>query len=342
MGLGAGGVPRVALCATAGLLPLLQDLGTDADRVFGPAGVDASGLRADSEGGLALSSYVEVMERAALLSGRADFGLLYGRDFPASSHGLVGDLALAAPSIGTALRQLTDLFPLHQQASEARLVAEGGLLRLEYRIVDWRIFERRQDAELTIAMFQNILRTAYGPGFRAEEVQFEHPAPGDARAHEAVFGAPVFFGQRTNAIIFRPGDLTRRMPGADAGRFAALAAQVYQRRLPGKIVPLEARVRAEIRSRLPEGAPPVAEVAQALGLARWTLQRRLAENGLTYAQAVQDVRRALAASYLGQAHLPISGVAQLLGYAELSPFSRACKRWFGAAPERIRARTLQA
>ncbi|WBO59360.1 AraC family transcriptional regulator [Acidocella sp. MX-AZ03] len=98
MGLGAGGVPRVALCATAGLLPLLQDLGTDADRVFGPAGVDASGLRADSEGGLALSSYVEVMERAALLSGRADFGLLYGRDFPASSHGLVGDLALAAPA----------------------------------------------------------------------------------------------------------------------------------------------------------------------------------------------------------------------------------------------------
>ncbi|WP_298225795.1 AraC family transcriptional regulator [Acidocella sp.] len=332
----AGREPQVALCATAGLLPLLKELGADADRIFGPAGIDAGNLNANSEGGLPLSSYVEVMERAARQSGRTDFGLLYGRGFPASGHGLVGDIALAAPSIGTALRQFTDLFPLHQEASEARLVEEAGLLRLEYRILDWRIFERRQDAELTIAMFQNLLREAYGPGFRPEEVHFEHPEPRGRAAHEEVFSAPVFFGQRTNAIMFRPGDLCRRMPGTDAVRFARLAAKAYRRRLPSGRLPLEARVRAEIRSRLPDGSPPILEVAEALGLARWTLQRRLNEMGLTYAEAVQDVRKTLAESYLRQPHLSISGIAQLLGYAELSPFSRACHRWFGASPEQIR------
>ncbi len=337
MGFVAGREPQVALCATAGLLPFLKDMGTDADRIFGPAGIDAGALSTGSEGGVALSSYVEVMERAARHSGRGDFGLLYGRGFPASSHGLVGDLALAAPSIGTALRQFTDLFPLHQEASEARLVPEGEFLRLEYRILDWRIFERRQDAELTIAMFQNLLREAYGPGFRPAEVHFEHPEPEERATHEEVFGAPVFFGQRTNAIVFSPGDLSRRMKGADAGRFARLAAEAYRRRLPQGRVPLEARVRAEIRSRLPDGSPPILDVADALGLARWTLQRRLNDLGLSYAEAVQDVRRALAASYLRQPHLSISGIAQLLGYAELSPFSRACHRWFGASPERIRA-----
>ena len=79
------------------------------------------------------------------------------------------------------------------------------------------------------------------------------------------------------------------------------------------------------------------EVATALGVARWTLQRRLSEMGLTYAGEVQDVRRVLAESYLRFPHLSLSSIAQLLGYAELSPFSRACKRWFGASPERIRA-----
>ena len=340
MGFMAGREPQVALCATAGLLPLLKGLGTDADRIFGPAGIDAGNLNASSEGGLALSSYVEVMERAAQHSGRGDFGLLYGRFFPASCHGLVGDLALAAPSIGTALRQFTDLFPLHQEASEARLVPEGEFLRLEYRILDWRIFERRQDAELTIAMFQNLLREAYGPGFRPVEVQFEHPEPEERAAHEAVFGAPVFFGQRTNAIVFDPGDLSRRMKGADAARFARLAAEAYRRRLPYGRVPLEARVRAEIRSRLPDGSPPILDVAEALGLARWTLQRRLNDMGLSYAEAVQDVRKTLAESYLRQPHLSISGIAQLLGYAELSPFSRACHRWFGASPERMRQKHL--
>ncbi len=328
---------QVGLVATAGLLPFLSELGADADRIMGPAGIDAGRLNSASEGSISLACYVDVMERAAQISGCADFGLRYGRQFPASSHGLVGDIALAAPTIGMGLRQFADLFPLHQEASEVSLHADGGLLRLEYRILDWRIFDRRQDAELTIAMFQNLLRHAYGPGFTPAEVHFEHPEPGCRAVHEATFSAPVFFGQRTNAIVFRPGDLHRKMPGADAATFSRLLAEAFLRRLPHGRVPLPERVRAEIRSRLPDGAPPMNDVAAALGVARWTLQRRLGELGLTYAEAVQEVRKSLARSYLAQPHLSVSSIGQLLGYAELSPFSRACKRWFGASPEQIRA-----
>jgi AraC-like DNA-binding protein len=329
------------LVAAAGLMPFLAQLGADADGNMGPAGIDAARLDETAEGSVSLAAYVEMMQRAAKLSGRDDFGLRYGRQFPASSHGLVGDIALASPSIGTALRQFADLFPLHQEASEVRLVAENGLLRLEYRILDWRIFDRRQDAELSLAMFQNLLRQAYGPGFAPEEVHFEHPAPGDDSAHEATFHAPVFFGQRTNALLFRPGDLRKPMPGADAGKFSRLMAEAFLRRLPQGRVPLPERVRAEIRSRLPEGSPPIEDVSNALGMARWTLQRRLGDMGLSYAESVQEVRRSLASSYLAQPHLSISAIAQLLGYAELSPFSRACKRWFGASPERLRGGSLK-
>ncbi|WP_298213531.1 hypothetical protein [Acidocella sp.] len=45
--------------------------------------------------------------------------------------------------------------------------------------------------------------------------------------------------------------------GAEAARFARLAAEAFSRRFPLGRVPLGARVRAEIRSRLPEGAPPL-------------------------------------------------------------------------------------
>src|SRR5271157_4831935 len=124
---------QVALVATAGLLPFLSQLGADADRIMGPAGIDAGRLDAMAEGSISLAAYVDMMERAARVSGHTDFGLRYGRQFPASSHGLVGDIALTAPTIGIALRQFADLFPLHQEASEVRLIAEGELLRLEYR-----------------------------------------------------------------------------------------------------------------------------------------------------------------------------------------------------------------
>ncbi len=328
---------QVALVATLGLLPFLDEIGADADRVMGPAGIDAGRLNGASEESLHLLAYVDMMERAAKVSGCENFGLRYGRQFPPTSHGLVGDVALAAPTIGMALRQFVDLFPLHQEASHVGLRAEGGLLRLEYRILDWRIFDRRQDAELTIAMFQNLLRHAFGPGFVPEEVHFEHPSPGHGAEHEASFGAPVYFGQCSNAIAFRPRDLNRAMPGADAGKFSRLLAEACMRRLPRGAVPLAERVRGEIRARLPDGYPPMDEVADALGVARWTLQRRLAELGLSYSDAVRQVRQALALSYLSLPHLSISCISQLLGYAELSPFSRACRRWFGAPPEQIRA-----
>ncbi len=328
---------RVSSVAASGLVPFLASLGADAEPVLGPAGIDAGRLDRMGDEGLLLAAYVEMMERAAQTARRDDFGLRYGAQFSPERHGLVGDIMLNAPSLGTALRQFASLFPLHQEASEVRLAAEGGLLRLEYRILDWRIFARRQDAELSLAMFQNLLRRVYDGRLALEEVHFEHPPPAAQRVHAEVFQAPVFFGQRTNALLFRPGDLHRAPPGAEAARFARLAAEAFLRRFPLGRVPLAARVRAEIRSRLPEGAPPLEEVAEALGLARWTLQRRLNEMGLTYAGAVQDVRRSLAEAYLRWPHLSLSSIAQLLGYAELSPFSRACKRWFGASPEAIRA-----
>jgi AraC-like DNA-binding protein len=296
---------QVALVATLGLLAFLHDMGADADRIMGPSGIDAARLSGTSEGSLPLRAYVEVMERAAKVSACENFGLRYGRQFPASAHGLVGDIALAAPTIGTALRQFVDLFPLHQEASHVALRAEGGLLRLEYHILDWRIFDRRQDAELTIAMFRNLLRHAFGPGFAPEEVHFEHPDPGHHAEHEAAFGAPVYFGQCTNAIIFRPQDLNRAMPGADAKTFSRLLAEACMRRLPRGAVPLPERVRGEIRARLPDGCPPMEDIADALGIARWTLQRRLGEYGLSYSDAVQDVRQTLALSYLALPHLSI-------------------------------------
>jgi AraC-like DNA-binding protein len=330
------GDAQVAIVATAGLLPFLAEIGADADRIFGPVGLDAARVSEASDGTVALASYVEVMEQAARQSGCDTFGLRYGRQFPASGHGIVGDIALSAPTIGMALRHFVDLFPLHQEATQMSLRSDGGLLRLEYRIGDWRIYERRQDAELTIAMFKNVLRHAYGPDFQAEEVHFEHPASGDSIEHEMSFDAPVYFAQRTNAIVFRPRDLGRAMPGADARVFSRLMAEVSCRRLPWNKIPLIERMRAESRSRLADGYPAIEDVAEALGVARWTLQRRLAVSGLTYSDEVQEVRRVLALSYLGFPHLSISTIAQLLGYAELSPFSRACKRWFGVSPEQVR------
>ena len=83
--------------------------------------------------------------------------------------------------------------------------------------------------------------------------------------------------------------------------------------------------------------PTLDEISEALDLPAWTIQRRLAEGGIAYKELVEETRKELALSYLKQPHLPLTEIAFLLGYSELSAFSRAFHRWTGVAPRRYRA-----
>ena len=104
--------------------------------------------------------------------------------------------------------------------------------------------------------------------------------------------------------------------------------------------PLIDRVRIAVRTRLPEGWPSLNVIGEDLRLSPASIQRELARVGLTYKGLVQTIRRDLAFAYLRQRHLPLSEIAFLLGYSELSAFSRAVRRWTGRSPKTVRSRLL--
>ncbi len=333
---GSGQVKAAAAC---GLAPFIAEHGVDADRVLGEAGLTER-VFDDPDASIPLYRYVAMMEQAARHTANPMFGLSFGRQFPPAAHGPIGELALAAPSIRAGLQAFIDFFPLHQDNTRTALTGDGRTLRLEYRILEADIWSRRQDAELTIAMFAGLLAHALGPALRVEEVCFEHPAMEAARKYERAFGAPVYFSARTNAITIRDSGLDRPMPQADPRRFMALAGTLRGRsRAAG--IDLKTLVCGEIRRLLPEGCPAAETVADSLGLARWTLQRRLAGHGVTFSECVDQVRARLAALYLEEPHLSIGGISDLLGYSEISAFSRACRRWYGTAPAALRKQHLR-
>ncbi len=328
---------NILAAAASGVADFITQQGGHPDDVFSRVGVEEKALGQPTLA-LDLHAYVAMMEVAARDTGNDNFGLLFGRQFQPGMLGLIGSIALAAPTLGAALDHLARLFPFHQQATETRFVREGGLLRLEYRILDGRIVERRQDAELTMGMFANVVRACLGPSWMPEEVQFEHPKPEGWRQHESLFDAPAHFGQRTNALILRDRDLDRRMPGGDMARLTALCGTLVGIAGDTGTPALLDRVKAEVRARLPDGCPPIEDIADALGLARWTLQRRLTDEGLSFSDVIDRVRRDLAAVYIRQHHVPIADIGFLLGYSEVSAFSRAFRRWFGVSPLGMRGR----
>ena len=88
---------------------------------------------------------------------------------------------------------------------------------------------------------------------------------------------------------------------------------------------------------LPHGKPSVSEVAPQLGMSTRTLSRKLSDEGLAFADILDQMRSALAERYLSERELPISEIAWLLGYCEVSSFTHAFKRWTGKTPRQFRS-----
>ena len=87
-----------------------------------------------------------------------------------------------------------------------------------------------------------------------------------------------------------------------------------------------------ITTLLTTGQPKIDAAAQELGMSSRTLTRRLAEDGVTYKDLLDEVRRKLAMRYLKDSRISIKNVAYLLGYSEVSAFYHAFRRWTGSSP----------
>ena len=96
------------------------------------------------------------------------------------------------------------------------------------------------------------------------------------------------------------------------------------------------RVQQELSRALPGGDATLEAVARRLGLSPASLYRRLRERGAEFTHLLRQLRYDLAVSHVREQHLPLTEVALLLGYSELSAFSRAFRRWTGVSPARYR------
>lgn len=77
-------------------------------------------------------------------------------------------------------------------------------------------------------------------------------------------------------------------------------------------------------------------IASALCMSERTLRRRLQEEGCTFQQLVDEVRRTWAEELLAESRLALDHIAERLGYAEAASFIHAFKRWTQLTPREFR------
>jgi len=180
-----------------------------------------------------------------------------------------------------------------------------------------------------------LLRQGRGPHWSVRRVCLAHAAPRDPATHLRVFGPRVQFNHDFNGIVCGSADLDARNPAADL-----VMARYAQRLLDASIglppVSMREEVRNAIVMLLPGGRCSIRQVAEHLGVACRTVQRRLAEESEGFSALVNEVRASLAARHLGDGDRPLLEVAGMLGFSEQSGFSRWHRDRFGCSPKEWR------
>ena len=100
-------------------------------------------------------------------------------------------------------------------------------------------------------------------------------------------------------------------------------------------------VRKVLYVQLPLGRTSIEQTAQGLGLHVRTLQRQLAADGVAFSGLVNEVRCDLVLRYLAQPGHSLTRVAELVGYGQLSSFTRWFITQFQETPSEWRRRRRQ-
>jgi AraC-like DNA-binding protein len=325
----------VLSAAASGLEDFITQAGGNADRILGCCGVD-SGLLLSPTQSLKLVSYCRVLEEAASQADYDNFGLHYGKQFQPQSLGLIGYIGLCSATLEAALKNFAKAFHWHQHDTFVQLVDLKDAWRFDYQVRHGAIVYRRQDAELTLGMVMNLIRAAAGSHWAPREVHFEHPRPEQWHDHCKVFDAPVYFDQPYNSLIIPKTDTARQMPNHDPMLLAVMQDAIQHLNTAPYRQNVVEQTRAQIQICLIHGEPDLETTAEQLGMSRWSLQRRLSQENVTFSRLIDEVRCELATHYLQQQKLSVSEMGMLLGYSETSAFSRAFRRWFGVSPRQYR------
>jgi len=327
----------ISAAAATGLIEAIDAAGGDPDRVLAAVGLDRADV-SDRYAFIPSAAFTLALDEAARVTGDDCFGLHFGEQYHPKDIGALTYVVLNSPTVGAAFHNAARYLHVHNQAATASFVRTDTQACLQHRLGVAPFQRRRQHQELALTVGLATLRLMAGSEWCPREVRFEHAPPSRTSEHARIFGAPVLFGCDGNVMVVDPEFCDRDVPTADR-RLYPILEQYLERQLES---PTENRfvvsVRTAIERAVRDGEPRLTDVAKAIGVSARTLQRRLAESDVDYKALVDDIRQRLALRYLRDRHHTLSDVAYLLGYSEMSAFSRAFRRWTDSAPSDYRRR----
>lgn len=325
--------------ALRGFREIIAELGGDGDALLRESGLDPNAL-SDGDAYLSYRRVIQLVERSAKALNAPDLGLRMAERTGVSMLGPLSVAMYNSETVRDAVTVARRFFHFHNPAVEfalARYDSESDLISLDVRMR--RAPHHPQTYERGVATLHSFLTAVCGPAYKPKEVRFQHAALSPLPRYRAVFGVAPMFGAAASGVVVTRRFVDAPLIGANA-QLRKIAEHFLESVAPAATADdaLAPRARIIVARLMRLGDCTQDDLARAFGLHERTLQRRLKLEDTSFEDIRDDVRRELAQNYLAQRGIPLAHIAEMLGYAEPSAFTRASQRWFGQAPRDVRKR----
>lgn len=291
---------------------------------------------------LPLNHYLLLLERMAELTKDSCFGVTFARSFPVGSMKIFSFLGRNAPDLRTMISVVSRYVRLQLDALDMNFESHGGTARISWRFGPEVTSPTKTMLEFAMALCVDRIRLNSGEHWIPASARFAYPDPRSTNAHKAAYAE--FFGDNLDfdapicALTAPSAQFDRPQKGADLKLFALMLEYADRELSERELLKTPAdRVAAALIDSLPLQEGNLEAVAAALSRTPRQLQEELRRTGTNFEAVLADVRKRLAKSYLESTNHSMTDIAMMLGFSELSAFTRATRNWYKMSPTELRA-----
>ncbi len=279
---------------------------------------------------------IELLEALVARTGDETVGLRAGASVEPGDFDTFEHAARSCSTLGDALECVSRYMHLLNEAAEVSVVTYGERALWRYRVTDGLRLPRAAN-DFVVASAAGFSMRCANIDVPPHEIHFMHDAPADKSSYAVFSRSTLRFGMPHNGFVIDRSQLDLPTLGANAPMHDAF--ETYARELSERAArSVRSRARDAIATRIGHGEMSMESVAGSLAMSVPTLRRRLEDEGTTFTELVDEMRRDLAERYLRDPRRSICEIASLLGFAHAPAFHKAFRRWKGVTPAAHRAR----
>lgn len=279
-------------------------------------------------------------KNAAQLTDDPLFGLHFGESMQLAALGLIGQLILTSHTVGDALslagplsRHITNMFEVQVNTTSETFALQ--LITDEAQASAFP-YTYQHIAHYLLAFALHELDGLTLQKMTPLRMQLPRALGDHVEEYARIFRCSWDFTDGTMGITFPISYLSQPIITADYELQQVLLQQVQPLRPPRAVPSFKATIYHYLMANAYLCVQSLDAVASNFTMSPRTLQRKLQQEGTTFFEIADEVKKHLAMRYLQNAHYQVKDIAYTLGYNDPSAFLRAFKRWTGQTPAAYR------